>query len=165
MGLQRVGRRFLVVANYLVGFVLIANYGLVARGLGLPWLRDVTEPVFLLLLLSRIPLFSLVSRATGLFSKSPDERQQAQRNRIYALSYQTLIVLVCLCLIGWAFLLKYPVAWFMPDINRPPWVGYADQFFVFLLVVTDTVLFLPVALVAWLEPDPPAEEVPAAPNA
>lgn len=117
MGLQRVGRRFLVVANYLVGFVLIANYGLVARGLGLPWLRDVTEPVFLLLLLSRIPLFSLVSRATGLFSKSPDERQQAQRNRIYALSYQTLIVLVCLCLIGWAFLLKYPVAWFMPDIN------------------------------------------------
>ena len=154
MSLQRAGRRFLVVLNYLVGFSLILNYGLVARGLGLTWLYDVTQLVFLLLLLSRIPLFSLVSRATGLFNKKPDERQQAQRNRIYALSYQTLIVLVCLCLVGWDFFFKYPVAWFMPDINRPPWVGYADQFFVFLLVATDTVLFLPVALVAWLEPDP-----------
>ena len=103
MSLQRAGRRFLVVVNYLVGFVLVLNYGLVARGLGVTRLNDVIEPVFLLLLLSRIPLFGLVSRATGLFSKKPDERQQAQRNRIYALSYQTLIVLVCLCLVGWNF--------------------------------------------------------------
>lgn len=155
---ERALRRFLVVVNYLVIVALVVNYGLVARGLGLRWLYSATLFIFLLVLISRIPLISFVTRVTGLFSTHLDERQQAQRNRIYALSYQTLFVLASICLFGWMFALKYPVAWFMPEINRPPWTAYADQMAFFLLFSLDTILFLPVALVAWLEPDPPAED-------
>ena len=158
MSLKKAARRCLVLTSYLVIIALVVNYGLVARGLGLRWLYSATFPILLLVFISRIPLLSFVAQVTGLFSNRLDERQQAQRNRIYALSYQTLIVLASVCLVGWMFFLKYPVAWFMPEINRPPWTGYADQMAFFLLFSIDTALFLPVALVSWLEPDPVAED-------
>ena len=161
MSFERTVRRCLVVTNYLVIAALVVNYGLIERGVGLRWLYNTAFPIILLILISRTPLMIFVFEATGLFSRKLDERQQTQRNRIYALSYQTLIVLASICLIGWMFFSKYPVAWFMPQINRPPWAGYADEMACFLLFSVDTVLFLPVALVAWLEPDPlPNESEP-----
>ena len=159
MSPNRVTRRCLVLTNYLVIIALVINYGLIERGVGLRWLYNTAFLIILLLLISRIPLLDFVFETTGLFSRKPDERQQVQRNRIYALSYQTLIVLASVCLIGWMFFFRYPVAWFMPQINRPPSAGYADEVFLFLLFSVDTVLFLPVAFVAWLEPNPVEENV------
>ena len=160
MSPNRVTRRCLVLTNYLVIIALVINYGLIERGVGLRWLYNTAFLIILLLLISRIPLLDFVFETTGLFSRKPDERQQVQRNRIYALSYQTLIVLASVCLIGWMFFFRYPVVWFMPQINRPPSAGYADEVFLFLLFSVDTVLFLPVAFVAWLEPDPIEDTFP-----
>ena len=157
MNLNQTNRRCLIASNYIVIVAWIINYGLIGRGAGLEWLYSAELLIILLLLVGRIPLLGFVFEVTGLFSRNPDERQRAQRNRIYAFSYQTLIVLAAVCLVGWMFLFKYPVAWFMPQINRPPWVGYADEMAYFLLFSIDTVLFLPVAFVAWLEPNPPEE--------
>ncbi len=158
MQLNRKARRYLIAVNYLIITALVVNYGLIERGTGLDWLYGAAFFVGLFALSSRIPLLGFVFETTGFFSRNPDERQRAQRNRIYAWSYQTLIVLAAICLVGWMFFSKYPVAWFMPQINRPPWAGYADEVFLFLLFIVDTVLFLPVALIAWLEPDPLIDE-------
>ena len=161
MNLNRTTRRCLIVVNYLIIIAWVINYGLIERGTGLEWLCNAVLPIIVLLLVGRVPLLDFVFETTGLFSRKPDERQQVQRNRIYAFSYQTLIVLATVCLVGWIFFFKYPVAWFMPQINRPPWAGYADEMAYFLLFSVDTVLFLPVALIAWLEPDPlPNESEP-----
>lgn len=159
MNLNRTNRRCLIAVNYLVILAWVINYGLIERGAGLEWLYDAELLIILLLLIGRIPLLGFVFEVTGLLSRNPDERQQARRNRVYALSYQTLIVLAAICLVGWMFFFKYPVAWFMPQINRPPWAGYADEMAYFLLFSIDTVLFLPVALIAWLEPNPVKEDI------
>lgn len=158
MNTRRAMRRTLVVGNYLTIGSLVLHYGLFERGMGLQVVYDLSLLIIVLLLLSRIPLFEFVFGETGLINPNPDERQLAQRNRIYALSYRTLIVIAAVCLVGWGLFFKYPVAWFMPTINSPPWTAYADQMFFFLLLAVDLILFLPIALVAWLEPDPISDD-------
>ena len=150
-------RHILVVTSYLLTSLLIINYGFQQRDNSWLLIDGAVPLIVIALFMVRCALGWFVAETTGLFAKNPDERQIAQRNRVYAISYKALLVLLLLLAIGWLAwppINKYPIAWFMPDINNAPWVGYADQMANFLISFFDFIVFLPIHIIVWLEPDP-----------
>lgn len=94
-------------------------------------------------------LLSYALYDVGLFKRYPDERQRKVRNRVYSTSYRltSALVLVLLVLV-------------LSGQNRVFNVNAVtlENAALSIAVLFEFLVILPVALAAWLEPDPPAEE-------
>ena len=90
-------------------------------------------------------LLSYALYDVGLFKRHPDERQREVRNRVYSASYRLTGVLVFAL---FAFVLS--------GTNRTFDVGLVtpESIALFVAVLLEFLVILPVALAAWLEPDP-----------
>ena len=140
LGMTRSFRRKLVAVGFAAWLVTLT--GLFALPDSLGGLLLVPGSVSLVCWLF---LLSYALYDVGLFKRHPDERQREVRNRVYSTSYWLTGVLVFAL---FAFVLSGTNRTFDLGLVTP------ENIALFVAVFLEFLIILPVALAAWLEPDP-----------